>query len=251
MTLNFLLVAMDQVINHAAKIGAMFGGEVRCPLVIRTPNGAGNQLTAQHSQSLEAWFAHTPGLKVVVPGTPYDASGMLRAAIKDPDPVLFLEHKRTYRLIKGEVPDEPFEDLLDEERPRAPEDDAFEPPEEDLERPPDDEFPLRLEPDFARPPAERCDWLLARCVLRALGRSSCCSSCSSSSSPRSPTPRAWAWVTSSSRSCWALARSDWLALMVAVAVACPTVSALESAPQWLSGPQPARRRRVRPGLARL
>ena len=70
MTINFLLVAMDQVINHAAKVGAMFGGEVRCPLVIRTPNGAGNQLTAQHSQSFEGWFASTPGLKVVAPGEP-------------------------------------------------------------------------------------------------------------------------------------------------------------------------------------
>ena len=70
MTLNFLLVAMDQVINHAAKIGAMFGGEVRCPLVIRTPNGAGNQLTAQHSQSFDGWFAGTPGLKVVDAGEP-------------------------------------------------------------------------------------------------------------------------------------------------------------------------------------
>ena len=64
MTLNFLLVAMDQVINHAAKVGAMFGGEVRCPMVIRTPNGAGNQLTAQHSQSFDGWFASTPGLKI-------------------------------------------------------------------------------------------------------------------------------------------------------------------------------------------
>src|SRR3954462_12542051 len=70
MTLNFLLVAMDQVINHAAKIGAMFGGEVRCPLVIRTPNGAGNQLPAQHSQSFDGWFAGTPGLKVLSPSNP-------------------------------------------------------------------------------------------------------------------------------------------------------------------------------------
>ena len=82
MTINFLLVAMDQVINHAAKIGAMFGGEVRCPLVIRTPNGAGNQLTAQHSQSFEGWFAGTPGLKVVAPATPGRRQGA--AQVGDP-----------------------------------------------------------------------------------------------------------------------------------------------------------------------
>ena len=73
MTINFLLVAMDQVINHAAKVRTMFGGEVGCPMVIRTPNGAGNQLTAQHSQSFEGWFAATPGLKVVAPANPADA----------------------------------------------------------------------------------------------------------------------------------------------------------------------------------
>jgi 2-oxoisovalerate dehydrogenase E1 component beta subunit len=105
MTINFLLVAMDQVVNHAAKIGAMFGGEVRCPLVIRTPNGAGNQLTAQHSQSVEGWFAGTPGLKVVAPATPADAKGLLKASIRDPDPVMFFEHKKTYRLFKADVPD--------------------------------------------------------------------------------------------------------------------------------------------------
>ncbi len=103
MTINFLLVAMDQVINHAAKIGAMFGGEVRCPLVIRTPNGAGNQLTAQHSQSLEGWFAGTPGLKVVAPATPADAKGLLKSAIRDDDPVLVVENLRIYT-EKGPVP---------------------------------------------------------------------------------------------------------------------------------------------------
>jgi pyruvate dehydrogenase E1 component beta subunit len=97
MTLNFLLVAMDQVINHAAKIGAMFGGEVRCPLVIRTPNGAGNQLTAQHSQSFDGWFAGTPGLKVVSPANPADAKGLLKAAIRDEDPVLVIENLRSTR----------------------------------------------------------------------------------------------------------------------------------------------------------
>ena len=106
MTLNFLLVAMDQVVNHAAKIGAMFGGEVRCPLVIRTPNGAGNQLTAQHSQSFDGWFAGTPGLKVVAPANPADAKGLLKAAIRDEDPVLVIENLPIYKQ-KGEVPLDP------------------------------------------------------------------------------------------------------------------------------------------------
>jgi pyruvate dehydrogenase E1 component beta subunit len=106
MTLNFLLVAMDQVVNHAAKIGAMFGGEVRCPLVIRTPNGAGNQLTAQHSQSFEGWFAATPGLKVVAPASPADAKGLLKAAIRDDDPVLVVENLVIYK-EKGAVPLDP------------------------------------------------------------------------------------------------------------------------------------------------
>jgi pyruvate dehydrogenase E1 component beta subunit len=97
MTINFLLVAMDQVVNHAAKVRAMFGGTVGCPLVIRTPNGAGNQLTAQHSQSLEAWFAGVPGLKVVAPATPADAKALLKAAIRDDDPVLFVENLPIYK----------------------------------------------------------------------------------------------------------------------------------------------------------
>jgi pyruvate dehydrogenase E1 component beta subunit len=106
MTLNFLLVAMDQVVNHAAKIGAMFGGEVRCPLVIRTPNGAGNQLTAQHSQSFDGWFAGTPGLKVVAPASPADAKGLLKSAIRDDDPVLVIENLPIYK-EKGEVDVDP------------------------------------------------------------------------------------------------------------------------------------------------
>jgi pyruvate dehydrogenase E1 component beta subunit len=106
MTINFLLVAMDQVINHAAKVRTMFGGEVGCPMVIRTPNGAGNQLTAQHSQSLEAWFAGTPGLKVVAPATPADAKGLLKAAIRDDDPVLVIENLPIYK-EKGEVEVDP------------------------------------------------------------------------------------------------------------------------------------------------
>jgi pyruvate dehydrogenase E1 component beta subunit len=106
MTINFLLVAMDQVINHAAKIGAMFGGEVRCPMVIRTPNGAGNQLTAQHSQSLEGWFAGCPGVKVVTPANPADAKGLLKAAVRDEDPVLVVENLPIYK-EKGDVPLDP------------------------------------------------------------------------------------------------------------------------------------------------
>jgi pyruvate dehydrogenase E1 component beta subunit len=108
MTLNFILVAMDQVVNHAAKVRYMFGGEAGCPLVIRTPNGAGNQLTAQHSQSFEGWFAHVPGLKVVAPSNPRDAKGLLKAAIRDEDPVLVIENLPIYK-EKGEVPlDEDF-----------------------------------------------------------------------------------------------------------------------------------------------
>jgi pyruvate dehydrogenase E1 component beta subunit len=106
MTLNFVLVAMDQVINHAAKVGAMFGGEVRCPLVIRTPNGAGNQLTAQHSQSFDGWFAGTPGLKVVAPASPADAKGLLKSAIRDDDPVLVIENLPIYK-EKGDVDVDP------------------------------------------------------------------------------------------------------------------------------------------------
>jgi pyruvate dehydrogenase E1 component subunit beta len=106
MTINFLLVAMDQVVNHAAKVRAMFGGEVGCPMVIRTPNGAGNQLTAQHSQSLEVWFAGTPGLKVVAPANPADAKGLLKSAIRDDDPVLVVENLPIYK-EKGDVPLDP------------------------------------------------------------------------------------------------------------------------------------------------
>jgi pyruvate dehydrogenase E1 component beta subunit len=104
MTINFILVAMDQVINHAAKIRYMFGGKVGVPLVIRAPGGAGAQLTAQHSQSLEAWFAGCPGLKVVSPATPADAYGMLKTAIRDDDPVLFCENLVLYNLT-GALPE--------------------------------------------------------------------------------------------------------------------------------------------------
>ena len=106
MTINFILVAMDQVINHAAKIRYMFGGTVGVPLVIRAPGGAGAQLTAQHSQSLEAWFAGCPGLKVVAPASVADAHGMLKSAIRDDDPVLFCENLVMYNLT-GQLPDDP------------------------------------------------------------------------------------------------------------------------------------------------
>jgi pyruvate dehydrogenase E1 component beta subunit len=106
MTINFSLVAMDQIVNNAAKIHYMFGGQMRVPLVIRAPAGWG-QLAATHSQSFEAWFAHLPGLVVVMPGTPYDAKGLLKAAIRSDNPVMFIEHARLYG-IKGDVPDEEY-----------------------------------------------------------------------------------------------------------------------------------------------
>ena len=105
MTINFILVAIDQVVNHASKIHYMFGGQVRVPLVIRTPSGGTGQLGATHSQSFENWFAYCPGLKVVVPATPYDAKGLMRAAIRDDDPVMFIESLALYD-TKGEVPED-------------------------------------------------------------------------------------------------------------------------------------------------
>ncbi len=102
MTINFIILAMDEIVNHAAKIHYMFGGQCSIPLVIRTPGGGGQQLAATHSQNLEVWFAHIPGLKVVAPSTPADARGMLRTAIRDNNPVLFLENLALYN-IKGEV----------------------------------------------------------------------------------------------------------------------------------------------------
>jgi pyruvate dehydrogenase E1 component beta subunit len=106
MTINFSLVAMDQIVNNAAKVHYMFGGQARVPLVIRAPAGWG-QLAATHSQSFEAWFAHLPGLLVVMPGTPYDAKGLLKTAIRSDNPVMFIEHARLYG-VKGEVPDEEY-----------------------------------------------------------------------------------------------------------------------------------------------
>jgi pyruvate dehydrogenase E1 component beta subunit len=103
MTINFIILAMDEIVNHAAKIYYMFGGQTPVPLVIRTPGGGGQQLSATHSQNLEVWFAHVPGLKVIVPSTPADAKGLLRTAIRDNNPVLFLEDLALYN-VKGEVP---------------------------------------------------------------------------------------------------------------------------------------------------
>lgn len=105
MTWSFALVAMDQIINHAAKIHYMSGGTVKVPLVLRGPAGTGNQLSAQHSQSLEAWYAHMPGLKVVMPSTPEDAKGLLKTAIRDDNPVVFMEHASLYAQ-RAEVPDD-------------------------------------------------------------------------------------------------------------------------------------------------
>ncbi|MBB5633520.1 pyruvate dehydrogenase E1 component beta subunit [Cryobacterium mesophilum] len=104
MTLNFSLIAIDQIVNHAAKMYGMFGGRVKVPLVIRTPGGGGQQLAATHSQNLEVWYAHIPGLKVVAPSNPADAKALLTAAIRDDDPVLFLENLGLYN-TKGDVPD--------------------------------------------------------------------------------------------------------------------------------------------------
>jgi len=104
MTWNFALLALDQVVNSAAKMLSMSGGQFNIPMVFRGPNGAALQLSAQHSQSWESWLAHIPGLKVVAPGTPYDAKGLLKSAIRDDNPVLVLEGEMLYN-VKGEVPD--------------------------------------------------------------------------------------------------------------------------------------------------
>lgn len=101
---DFVTTAMDEVVNQAAKIRYMFGGQAKVPLVLRMPDGAINSAAAHHSQSLEAWFLHTPGVKMVVPSNPRDAKGLLKTAIRDDDPVLFFEHKALFK-VKGEVPD--------------------------------------------------------------------------------------------------------------------------------------------------
>jgi len=106
---DFIHPAFDQLVSEAARIRYRSNGAFNVPMVVRAPYGGGVHGALYHSQSIEAFYGHVPGLKVVVPATPYDTKGLLRAAIADPDPVLFLEHKKTYRLIKGEVPDEPYE----------------------------------------------------------------------------------------------------------------------------------------------
>jgi pyruvate dehydrogenase E1 component beta subunit len=103
MTVNFSLLAIDQIVNHAAKIHYMFGGQARVPMVLRTPEGGGQQLAATHSQNFSSWYAYVPGLKVVAPATPADARGLLKSAIRDDDPVIFLENLALYN-TKGEVP---------------------------------------------------------------------------------------------------------------------------------------------------
>jgi len=107
MTWNFALLAIDQVVNSAAKMSYMSGGQIRMPIVFRGPGGAALQLAAQHSQAFESWYAHIPGLKVVAPATPYDAKGLLKTAIRDNNPVVFLEGEMLYN-TKGEVPEEEY-----------------------------------------------------------------------------------------------------------------------------------------------
>ena len=104
MTFNFSLVGIDQIINNAAKIRQMSGGQFKCPIVFRGPTGSAGQLGATHSQAFENWFANTPGLKVIIPSNPYDAKGLLKSAIRDDDPVIFMESEQMYG-DKGEIPE--------------------------------------------------------------------------------------------------------------------------------------------------
>ncbi len=110
---DFIVIAMDNIVNQAAKMRYMFGGKAKVPLVVRLPSGSGAGFAAQHSQSLEAWMTHIPGLKVVQPSSAYDAKGLMKAAIKDDNTVLFYEHKLLYN-AKGEVPEEDYEIPLGE-----------------------------------------------------------------------------------------------------------------------------------------
>jgi pyruvate dehydrogenase E1 component beta subunit len=105
MTINFAFLALDQIVNNAAKLHYMFNGQITCPIVIRTVGGGGRQLGASHSQTPDVIFAHFPGLKVVAPGTPADAKGLLKSAIRDDDPVFFIEHATLYS-VRGEVPED-------------------------------------------------------------------------------------------------------------------------------------------------
>jgi pyruvate dehydrogenase E1 component beta subunit len=104
MTINFAFLALDAMVNHAAKVHYMFGGQIKAPVVFRAPGGSGRQLGATHSHTPDVIFAHFPGLKVVSPATPYDAKGMMKAAIRSDDPVLFIEHATLYQ-VRGEVPE--------------------------------------------------------------------------------------------------------------------------------------------------
>jgi len=107
MTFNFALLALDQIVNHAAKYRYMSGGQIRCPMVMRGPSGAAAQVAAQHSQAFESWFVNIPGLVVVMPSTPKDAKGLLKSAIRDDNPVIFMENEVLYN-YKGEVPEEEY-----------------------------------------------------------------------------------------------------------------------------------------------
>jgi len=107
MTFNFSILALDMIVNHAAKYRYMSGGQIRCPMVLRGPSGAAAQVAAQHSQAFESWYAHIPGLVVVMPSTPKDAKGLLKSAIRDDNPVIFMENEVLYN-YKGEVPDEEY-----------------------------------------------------------------------------------------------------------------------------------------------
>jgi len=107
MTFNFALVGMDQIINNAAKIRQMSGGQFPCPIVFRGPTGSAGQLGATHSQAFDNWFANCPGLKVIVPSNPYDAKGLLKSAIRDDDPVIFMESEQMYG-DKGEIPESEY-----------------------------------------------------------------------------------------------------------------------------------------------
>jgi pyruvate dehydrogenase E1 component beta subunit len=119
MTINFAFAAMDHIVNEAAKLRYMFGGQFTIPMVIRTPSGGGRQLGATHSQTPDAVFAHFPGLKVVAPGTPEDAKGMLKAAIRSDDPIMFIEHATLYQ-VRGEVPDGEYTIPLDKAKVQRP-----------------------------------------------------------------------------------------------------------------------------------
>lgn len=119
MTINFSLLAMDQIVNHAAKLRYMSGGQLAVPMLVRTVTGGGAGLAATHSQSLEGWYASVPGLKVVFPSTPYDALGLLRACLKEPNPILYCEHALLYG-VRGAVPEGYYEVLVGKSEVKRP-----------------------------------------------------------------------------------------------------------------------------------